>query len=209
MAYLALVRHGVTDWNAAGRWHGWADIPLNGEGRKEARESAKALEGLKIDAVYTSTLKRNVQTFEEIRNVLNLKCPVVSTPVINERNYGIYTGKNKWEVEKELGHEEFIKLRRGWNYPIPEGESLQDVYNRIIPFYKTKILEDLKNGKNVLVVSSGNALRSLMKYLKNISDEDIANMNLNFGEIHIFEIDNDGKALNEEVKNADLFQGKN
>lgn len=208
MAYLVLVRHGLTDWNAEGRWHGWADIPINEEGKKQVRESAKTLSDIRIDNVYTSALKRNIQTYEEIRDNLGLNCPVVSTPILNERSYGIYTGKNKWEVEKQLGHEEFIKLRRGWNYPIPEGESLQDVYNRIIPFYQTTILSDLKKGKNVLVVSSGNALRSLIKYLEDISDEDIAKMELNFGEIRIYEMDQNGQIISKQIKNTDLFKGK-
>lgn len=208
MSYLALVRHGVTDWNAAGKWHGWADIPLNEEGWREARESGKALADIKIDVVYTASLKRNIQTYEGIRESLSLNCPVTSTPILNERNYGIYTGRNKWEVEQELGHEEFIKLRRGWDYPIPEGESLKDVYERIVDFYKTKIHEDLKNGKNVLVVSSGNALRSLIKYLENISDQDIVKMELNFGETRIYELDKEGKIISKQIKNADLFKGK-
>lgn len=190
MAHLILVRHGVTDWNVAGRWHGLTDIPLNEEGRKQARKAAKALSGMKIDSVYTSLLSRTTQTYDEICNSLGLVCPVVAHPALNERDYGIYTGKNKWEVEKELGHEEFINLRRSWNRPIPEGEALKDVYTRVISFYKAKILKDLKAGKNVLIVSSGNTLRALIKYLENISDQDIAKLELNFGEIRIFEIDN-------------------
>lgn len=208
MAYLILVRHGVTEWNAAGKWQGITDIPLSEEGKKEAREAAKLLKGIKIDSVYTSMLSRVTQTYDEICSALGLSCPLIKNPALNERDYGIYTSKNKWEVEKELGHEKFIKLRRGWDEPIPEGESLKNVYDRIVPFYQNEILKDLKLGKNVMLVSSGNPLRALMKYLENISDEDIANLNLNFGEIHIFEIDQEGKILGKKILGQDLYKGK-
>src|SRR3989344_292157 len=193
MAYLILVRHGVTDWNVEGRWHGLTDIPLNEKGRKQAREAAKLLSGMRVDSVYTSMLSRTTQTYDEICSTLGLVCPFIAHPALNERDYGIYTGKNKWEVEKQLGHEKFINLRRSWNQPIPEGEALRDVYNRVVPFYKQKILQDLKSGKNVLVVSSGNTLRALIKYLENISDEDISKLELNFAEIYLFEVDKKGK----------------
>lgn len=208
MSYLILVRHGVTDWNVAGRWHGLTDIPLNVEGREQVREAARLLKGVKIDTVYTSPLSRVTQTYDEIRSELGLSCPVMKVPALNERDYGIYTGRNKWKVEKELGHEEFIAIRRSWNKPIPEGESLADVYKRVVPFYESRILKDLQVGKNVLVVSSGNTLRALMKYLQNISDEDIVKLELNFGEIHIFEVDKEGKILNKKTLGQDLYKGK-
>lgn len=204
MALLILVRHGVTDWNTVGRWQGITDIPLSEAGRKQAQEAARILTGVKIDSVYTSVLSRVTQTYDEICKGLGLRCPVVKNPALNERDYGIYTGRNKWDVEKELGHEKFINLRRGWNTQIPKGESLKDVYERVIPFYKQNILEDLKQGKNVLVVSSGNTLRALIKYLERLSDEDIAKFEFKFEEIHIFEIDRNGKILNKRILGHDL-----
>lgn len=203
MAYLILVRHGITDWNAKGRWQGLTDIPLNEEGRKQAREVGKTLSDIRIDSVYTSLLCRTTQTYDEICNKLGLKCPVTSHKALNERDYGIYTARNKWEVEKELGHEKFIELRRSWNCPIPKGEALKDVYERVVRFYKGNILKDLKNGKNVLVVSSGNTLRALIKYLENISDEDIAKLELGFGEVYIYEFDRNGKILSKQIKNSE------
>lgn len=208
MAYLILVRHGVTDWNVAGRWHGLTDIPLNDEGRKQAREAARLLSGMKVDSVYTSVLSRVTQTYDEICSNLGLVCPFTAHPALNERDYGIYTGKNKWEVEKQLGHEEFIKLRRNWNQPIPQGESLKDVYGRVVPYYKENILAELKQGKNVLMVSSGNTLRALIKYLENVSDEDIARLELNFGEIIIFQIDQKGKVVSKEHRATNLYVAK-
>jgi len=100
MSSLILVRHGVTDWNVEGRWHGLTDIPLNEEGKKQSREAANTLKGIQIDIVYTSPLKRVTQTYDEIKETLGLDVPMVIDPALNERDYGIYTGKNKWEVEK-------------------------------------------------------------------------------------------------------------
>lgn len=200
MAYLILVRHGVTDWNLQGKWQGLTDTSLSTEGRKQSRLTADALKGMDIDVVYTSELSRTKQTYDEICSRLNLSCPVSCSPALNERDYGVYTGRNKWEVEKQLGHEQFIRLRREWNCPIPKGEALIDVYNRVVPFYEENILKDLKGRKNVLVISSGNTLRALMKYLENISDEDIARLELVFGGIYIFEVDKEGKIISKQVK---------
>lgn len=188
MAYLILVRHGITDWNAEGKWHGLTDIPLNEVGKNQAKSAAKLLKHLKIDVGYTSALSRTQQTYQEICDELSLSCPMISHLALNERDYGIYTGKNKWKMQKKLGEEQFFQLRRGWDYPVPGGESLKDVYNRVVPFYQEKIAGELKQGKNVLVVSSGNALRSLIKYVENVSDEEIVNRELNYGEVYIIEL---------------------
>lgn len=206
MAYLILVRHGLTDWNKEGRWHGQANISINDEGRKEARKDAQVIKDIKIDKVYTSSLARTKQTYEVIKHELALSAPMVSEAALNERDYGIYTGKNKWEVKKKLGEEKFLDLRRKWNYPIPEGESLKDVYDRVVPFYQSYIFKDLKKGKNVVIISSGNALRALIKYLDNISDEEIAKKELNFGEVDIYTINHNGKVIKRELRARDLYK---
>lgn len=208
MAFLILIRHGVTDWNVEGRWHGLSDIPINTEGAKEANLAAEAIKDLRIDSAYTSDLIRTKQTYQKICDALTLTCPVIHTPALNERDYGMFTGKNKWEVRDQLGEEEFLKLRRDYKQPIPGGESLKDVYGRVVPYYKEQIMKDLKADKNVLVVSSGNTLRALIKYLEDISDEDISKFELNFGEIRIFEFDSDGKILNRETRGQNLYQGQ-
>ena len=169
---------------------------------------AELLRGMKVDVVYTSELNRTKQTYQEICDSLSLSCPVFHNPALNERDYGVYTGKNKWEVERQLGHEKFMQIRRGWDYQIPEGESLQDVYNSVVPFYQEHLLKDLEEGKNVLVVSSGNTLRALIKYLENISDQDIPNLELNFAEIYLFEVDKKGRIISKEIKDSKLFEGK-
>ncbi len=200
MAYLILVRHGLTDWNKIGRWHGRSDISINEEGRLEARAAAVAIENLKIDKVYTSTLTRTKETFQEMNKVLNLVIPVSASPALDERDYGIYTGRIKWDVEKELGKEKFWLIRRGWDFPIPGGESLKQVYERVVPFFENDLLPVLKNGENILIVSSGNTLRALVKFLENIPDDKVASLHLQFGEVYIYTFDLDGKVIKKEVK---------
>lgn len=204
MAYLILARHGITDWNAEGKWHGITDIPINEQGKEEARRAAEMLKHLTIDKAYSSELTRTKQTLEEICNTLNISCPTSASPALNERDYGVYTGKNKWQVKEELGEEKFLKLRRSWDNPVPKGESLKDVYDRAVPFYEQTILKDLKEGKNVLIVSSGNTLRALIKHIQHISDEDISKFELGFGEVYIYEYHDDGMITLKETIKGDL-----
>src|SRR6476619_2408667 len=151
MSYLILVRHGKSEWNALGLWTGWTDVELTQEGRKEAQKAAQALQDIEIHSSHTSKLKRAQQTLDEIKTALNLAhIPTSEHEALNERHYGIYTGKNKWQVKEQVGEEEFTKIRRGWDHPIPEGESLKQVYDRLLPYYEEQILKDLKEGKNVI-----------------------------------------------------------
>lgn len=208
MAYLVLVRHGLTGWNKEGRWQGFTDIPISVEGKEEIIQAAGTLQDIRIDIAYTSNLTRTKQTYQEISNFLKLTCPVFPESALNERDYGIYNGRNKWEVEKELGEKEFEKLRRDFDYPIPAGETLRNVYERVVPFYRVTVLNDLKLNKNVLVVSSGNTIRALLKYLENISDEEISKVHLGFGDVYVFEVDQLGKVMGKETRAKGLCQGK-
>lgn len=185
MAKLFLVRHGESEWNKLGLWTGWTDVSLTEKGREEARQAGEKLKDEKIDVVYVSDLQRAVQTFEEIKKVCDLKdFEYKTSPAIKERDYGIYTAKNKWQIKEEVGEAEFQKIRRGWDTPIPEGESLKDVYDRVVPYYESDIKKDLAAGKNVLVVAHGNSLRALVKYLKNISNAEIPNLEIATGEVY-------------------------
>lgn len=201
MAYLVLVRHGKSEWNALGLWTGHTDVDLNDEGIKEARLAAKYLNDIPLHLAHTSKLKRAKQTLEEIKSALKLShLPTFENEALNERHYGIHTGKNKWEVKKEIGEEEFNKLRRNWDYPVLEGETLKDVHARVVPYFEKKILRDLKKGKNIIVAAHGNSLRALVKHLEKIADEDIADVEIGTGELHIYEVDNKGKVLSKEIR---------
>ncbi len=189
MAYLILVRHGESLWNAKGVWTGLTDISLSPKGREEAILAGQSLKNINLDIAYTSVLKRAKETLDEIKKVLNLNnLETIESSALNERDYGDLTGKNKWEIQKEFGEEKFLKIRRGWDTPISNGETLKDVYNRVVPYYKETILPKLKEGKNVLIVAHGNSLRALVKYLENISDANVEKLEIETGEIYKYEV---------------------
>lgn len=200
MAYLILVRHGRSEWNDKGLWTGFTDIPLNNDGREEAKRTSAFLKDIKIDLAYTSLLKRAQETLQIILDNLKIKVPVIKDFALNERDYGDYTGKNKWQVKEQLGEDEFLKLRRSWDYPVPNGESLKMVYQRVIPYYQKEILPNLKKGNNILIAAHGNSIRALGKYLENISDEGVADFEIRTGEAWIYKIDKDAKVISKEVR---------
>ncbi len=209
MSYLVLVRHGKSAWNDLGLWTGWKDIDLHPDGEKDAEKMASLIGDILPDIAFTSKLKRAIKTNQIILAKLNKSdIPVVETEALNERNYGVLTGKNKWEIQKEVGDEEFTKIRRSWDYPIEEGESLKDVYNRVVPYFKVKIFPLLRQGKNVLVSAHGNSLRALTKYLCDLTDEQVCNLEFGIGEVHIYQFDNSGNITHQEIRGENPNKGK-
>ncbi len=201
MAYLVLVRHGQSEWNLLGQWTGLTDVSLTDEGREEARRAAKTLEDIDLQRAYTSKLTRAKHTLDEIVTHLGRKDIERSEHAeLNERDYGELTGKNKWQVKEEYGEEKFMAWRRSWDHPVPGGETLKDVSERVLPFYEQHILEDLKNGKNVIVAAHGNSLRALIKYLEDVADEDAHTVEIMTGEVLVYQIDDTGKLLKKEVR---------
>ncbi len=202
MAKLILVRHGESVWNAKGLWTGWTDVSLDDKGREVAFEAGEKLKDIHMDLAFTSTLKRAKETWDEIQKGSTEKnVPTTENKALNERDYGDYTGKNKWEVKKEVGEEMFQKIRRSWDYQLPNGESLKDVYQRAIPYFESEIMPLLKDGKNIIITAHGNSLRALIKYLENISDEDIPHLEIAVGEIYVYEIEKDGNIASKEIRN--------
>lgn len=199
---LLLVRHGESLWNAQHLWTGLIDIGLSVKGKDEALKAASKIVDIPLDCAFTSDLVRAQDTLRLILEYLEIPdLPVTHNQALNERDYGIYTGKNKLEVRQQLGDEEFIKLRRGWDYPIPNGESLKQVYARVIPYYEDVISPLLRTGKHVLVVAHGNSLRALMKKLDHVSDENVEKVEIATGEIIIYRIDSEGKIVSKEILN--------
>lgn len=200
MSKLILVRHTESQWNAKNLWTGLMDISLSEKGINQAKELINKLKGFQIDVAFTSKLKRSIETLNLIKEGLGLQnLQTTENKALNERNYGDYTGKNKFDIEKQLGHEKFLQIRRSWDYPIPNGETLKDVFNRAVPYYENSILPYLKNGKNVLIVAHGNSLRALVKYLDKISDEEVTNLEFEIGQIYIYEIDNNGNIASKKI----------
>jgi 2,3-bisphosphoglycerate-dependent phosphoglycerate mutase len=209
MAYLALVRHGQSEWNALGLWTGLRDIELNDIGINEARQAAESLRGIKFDVAYTSALVRAHQTLAEILSTLDQQgIPTIANAAINERDYGDLTAKNKWDVQKEYGDEQFLKWRRSWDYPVPNGETLKDVHDRAAPYYDAHILPELQAGKNVIVAAHGNSLRALVKHLENIPETKIPSLEIGTGEVYLYTVDENGKITDKEIRVANPLAGK-
>ena len=209
MAYLILARHAKSEWNDLGRWTGWTDVSLSPEGELEAERAAEHLKDIEIHETHTSPLIRTKQTLQIIKKKLGIShLKDIAHDALKERNYGTLTGKNKWDIKKEIGEEQFQKIRRGWNQPIPEGETLEDVYKRVVPYYERDIFGSLKDGKNVLVVAHGNSLRALAKYLENIPDDEISKLEIGVAELHIYKMDEAGKILDKEIRAENKNKGK-
>lgn len=208
MSYLVLVRHGKSEWNEKGLWTGWRDIPLAPAGVIEAQKTGLALKDIKFDFAYTSALIRAQQTLDEMLKVINQSPPIKKDIALNERDYGDYTEKNKWDIQKNLGEEEFQKIRRSWDYPPPNGESLKMVYARTIPYFESEILPKLKEGKNIIIAAHGNSLRALVKYLENISDDEIATLEIGTGEAYVYQIGTNGKIVSKEIRGENENKGK-
>ncbi len=205
MAKLILVRHGQSEWNKLGKWTGYVDVDLTDQGIEEAKKAGDSLRGFDIHKVFTSGLKRAQQTYDAIKETLHLAHEAVMHPALNERHYGIYTGKNKWDMQAEVGEEEFQKIRRAWDYPLPEGETLKDVYERAVPYFRESILPEVVSGRNVLLVAHGNSLRALVKHIEDMSDEEIPKLEIATGEVYCYEFGEDGVVCGKTVfgsKNA-------
>lgn len=208
MAKLILVRHGKSEWNKTGQWTGWTDVGLVEEGLEEARRAGEAIRDITVDAVHISTLKRTNETWKEIQQVIGRQDlePKVGD-ALKERSYGIHTGKNKWQVKEQVGEEEFHKIRRSWNYPIPEGETMKDVHDRAVPYYESHILPELKAGKNALVVGHGNTLRALVKYLEKMDNEGVSDLEFGTGEVYVYDVDASGTITGKEIRAANANRG--
>ncbi|MCU0667004.1 MAG: 2,3-bisphosphoglycerate-dependent phosphoglycerate mutase [Patescibacteria group bacterium] len=192
---LVIIRHAESEWNATGKWTGLTDVHLSDKGFGDAAKLGQLLRklDLNVDIAYCSEQIRTRETLEGILDASQqFDVNVVADKSINERDYGEYTGKNKWQIKEEVGDQAFNDIRRGWDVHIPGGESLKMVYARVVPFYKNTILPQIISGKNVLIVAHGNSIRALIKYLDSISDEGISDLEMNFGQILIYDINDDG-----------------
>lgn len=203
MAYLVLVRHGQSEWNALGLWTGQTEVHLTEQGRTEARKGAEHLRDISLHKAYTSKHIRAHQTLDEIKKALkHTALETVAHEALNERDYGDYTGKNKWDIKEQIGEEDFQKLRRSWDHPVPNGETLKDVYARMIPYYEEHIIKDLKAGKNIIVSAHGNSLRALMKYLEKVADGNVHEVEIGTGEVIAYEISEDGKIISKQIRTS-------
>lgn len=189
---LILIRHTESEWNACGVWTGHTDIGLTEKGKQDCVPLGAALKdlGVKLDVACYTPLSRTKETLDGVCTALGDETvEKVCEDAFIERNYGDFTGKNKWEVKDAVGEEAFNRIRRGWNVEVPNGETLKMVYERVVPVYEERILPMLREGKNVLIVAHGNSLRALIKHVESISDEDVENLEMPICQIFIYEID--------------------
>lgn len=193
---LTIIRHTESEWNATGQWSGITDVHLSERGFHDAGVMGKRIKDSNIhfDKAYCSEQIRTLETMSGVLDASDqFEIPYERSSAINERDYGKYTGKNKWEMRELIGEEEFQKLRRGWDMPVPDGETLRMVYERVVPFYKDTILPDLVAGNNILLVSHGNSIRALIKYIEGLSDTEIEDVEMITGTILQYTVDDQGK----------------
>lgn len=204
-ATLVLVRHGKSVWNAQNRFTGWVDVPLNEDGWKEAEKAGHLLADMRFDAAYASHLQRAICTLQVIlrenqsgqtpiflpaegslpREPYHLQpheYPVIlHATALAERHYGDLQGLNKDEVKARHGEAQFKQWRRGYDTPPPNGESLKDTCERVMPYFRREILPRLAEGQTVLISAHGNSLRALTKDLESISDDAITGLEIPTG----------------------------
>ncbi len=218
MVTLILIRHGQSIWNLENRFTGWVDVPLSKQGIKEAKDAAKALKNVSIDIAFTSTLTRAQQTLFTILNTNNVPymitshskknykhftkrdednsyIDVIEHEALNERYYGDLQGLNKEETAQKFGDKKVHTWRRSFSTQPPNGESLKDTIERVMPYYEKKIVPQLKKGKNVIIAAHGNSLRALIKHLEKISQKEIPNLELKTGVPIIYELDDTLKII--------------
>ena len=223
MLRLVLLRHGESTWNKENRFTGWTDVDLSDKGREEAREAGRLMsaEKYEFDVAYTSVLKRAIRTLWIALDELDMMwIPVYRSWRLNERHYGGLQGLNKAETAAKYGDDQVKIWRRSYDTPpppltyedprhpshdrryadlkraeIPLTESLKDTVARFLPHWHEVIAPDIKAGKRVLIVAHGNSLRALVKYLENIQDDKIVELNIPTGIPLVYSLNEDLKPL--------------
>ena len=224
MSYrIVLIRHGESEWNKANLFTGWTDVDLSDAGREEAKNGGRLLkeEGISFDICFTSVLKRAIHTANLVLDEMDeIYIPQIKSWKLNERHYGALQGLNKSETAEKYGEDQVKIWRRSFDvcppaleenddrnpanqpqykdvnkYFLPLTESLAITIDRVIPYYLETIVPEIKAGKSVLIAAHGNSLRALVKYLDDISDEDILGLNIPTGTPLVYELGDDFKAI--------------
>ena len=198
--YLILVRHGQSEWNAKNLFTGWKDPDLTDQGRNEAEKAGKLLleKKINLDELFTSVLIRAINTGKIILDQLGIESlPTTRDQSLNESNYGDLAGLNKDDARKKWGEEQVHIWRRSYDVPPPGGESLKNTGERVLPYFENKIKPLIAEGKNILIAAHGNSLRSLIKELDNLNDDEIVKLEIPTGAPIIYSF-RDGLIENKE-----------
>jgi 2,3-bisphosphoglycerate-dependent phosphoglycerate mutase len=192
---LILVRHGQSEWNAKNLFTGWKDPGLTDQGVSEAKNAGKLIleQKIEFDVMYTSMLSRAQKTGDIILGILNHKeIPIIKNEALNERHYGSLAGLNKDDARKKWGDEQVHIWRRSFDMPPPDGESLKDTADRVLPYFETEIMPKVISGSSILIAAHGNSLRALIMKLDSISPEDIVKLEIPTGAPIQYEFTPDG-----------------
>ncbi len=223
MMKLVLLRHGESTWNKENLYTGWTDVDLSERGCKEAKEAGRLLRegGYTFDLAYTSVLKRAIRTLWMALDEMDLMwIPVYNTWRLNERHYGALQGLNKAQTAEQYGEQQVKLWRRSYDVPpppltrddprwpghdrryadvapedLPVAECLKDTVARFLPWWHSEAAPTIKSGKRVIIAAHGNSLRALVKYLDNMTDEAIVELNIPTGIPLVYELDDDLKPL--------------
>ena len=226
MAKLVLIRHGQSEWNLANKFTGWIDVDLSEKGVEQAKDAGKALKehGIQFAYAYTSVLKRAIKTLHyALEECDQLWIPETKTWRLNERHYGALQGLNKKATAEKYGDEQVHIWRRSYDVlppllkasdegsalhdrryanldprTVPGGENLKVTLERVIPLWQDEIAPKLLDGKNVIIAAHGNSLRALSKYIENISDDDIMNLEMATGQPVVYDFDDKLNVLSKE-----------
>ena len=228
MTKLVLVRHGESTWNKENRFTGWTDVELSEKGREEAHEGGRVLkaEGYTFDVAYTSVLRRAIHTLWSVLDEMELAwIPVHRSWRLNERHYGALQGLNKAETAAKFGEDQVKIWRRSYDIPppaltadderypghdpryrgltaaeLPLTERLKDTVARFLPHWHETIAPAIRSGQKLLIAAHGNSLRALVKYLDNIPETDIVELNIPTGMPLVYELDDSLKPLNRDYR---------
>ncbi len=223
VATLVLLRHGESEWNASNQFTGWVDVDLTDTGVAQAKQAGQLLKaaGFDFDVAYTSVLKRAIRTLWHVQDEMDqMWIPVRNEWRLNERHYGALAGLNKAETAKKYGDEQVLVWRRSYDTPppaleptderasfndpryanvpreqLPLTECLKDTVARVLPLWNESIAPDIQSGKRVVIAAHGNSIRALVKYLDQISDDDIVGLNIPNGTPLVYELDADLRPL--------------
>lgn len=223
MYKIVLIRHGQSTWNKEKKFTGWTDVELTEQGRQEAKEGARLLKeaGFTFDLAYTSVLKRATETLDIVLEEMGLLgIPIKNSWRLNERHYGALQGFNKVEMAQKVGEEQVHIWRRSYdirppaltvddprysgNDPlyadldekdIPLTECLKDTVERFMPYWLEEIAPSIKEGKKIVISAHGNSLRALVKYLDNVPEDEIVNLNIPTGVPLVYELDENLKPI--------------
>ena len=194
IATMVLVRHGESKYNLENRFTGWLDVPLSEKGILEAIEVGNKLKkvGIRIDRAYVSGLQRTQKSLEYIVEAFGQgNIPTEQSVALNERYYGDLQGLDKLETAKKFGANRVQLWRRSYDVAPPNGESLKDTAARVLPYFDSKIMMDLKEGKNVLVVAHGNSLRCIVMHLDGLTKDQVMELNIATGIPIVYQFDKD------------------